>query len=116
MTTALLVLLQVAVPLLCGLAVTAYLRGVTRRLLLDLCGTDDRAEFWVRITAVLNTAAPLALVLLFGHDCSNAPAGEIVRQSLSLSLIGILVGVALLARGIWRQVPRAAAAPDAGRT
>jgi hypothetical protein len=96
--------LQIAIPLIVGIAVTSHLRQVTRILLVDLCGTDDRANFWVRTTSILLTGTPLALVLVFGHSGEVALA-EIIRQAATLSLVGILLAVAFLARLIWKQVP-----------
>lgn len=108
--------LQIAIPLLAGIAVTAHLRQVTRVLLVDLCGTDDRANFWVRTTGILLTGTPLALVLIFGHGGESALA-EIIRQAAMLSLVGILLAVAFLARLIWKRVPPPAqAAVSAGET
>jgi hypothetical protein len=97
--------LQIAIPLIVGIAVTSHLRNVTRILLVDLCGTDDRANFWVRTTGILLTGTPLALVLVFGHSGSDFALAEIVRQAATLSLVGILLAVAFLARLIWKQVP-----------
>jgi hypothetical protein len=99
--------LQIAIPLLVGIAVTAHLRQVTRVLLVDLCGTDDRANFWVRTTGILLTGTPLALVLVlvFGHNGGEFALAEIIRQAATLSLVGILLAVAFLARLIWKRVP-----------
>lgn len=106
MTTLAALLLQISLPLLVGLAASGYLSRATRRLLLDLCGTEDRADFWVRATAILLTGTPLALVLLFGQAGGPVPAlPEIARQALTLSLLGLLLGVAVLARLIWKRVP-----------
>ena len=105
MTTFLPLLFQIAIPLLAGIGVAAYLRQVTRILLVDLCGTDDRANFWVRTTGILLAGTPLALVLVFGHSGDEIALAEIVRQAATLSLVGILLAVAFLARLIWKQVP-----------
>ena len=111
------VLLQLAIPLFLGLAVMAYLRGITGRLLLDMCGTKDRAEFWVRVTTILVAATPLSLVLVFGTSpttnlCQGAelPADNIIRNAVSWSLVGILLALGLVSRGIWRQIPKPASA------
>lgn len=96
-------LFQIAIPLLFGILAASYLREVTRDLLLDLCGTAERADFWVRTTAILLAGTPLALVLVFG-DYGN-PLPEVIRQAMTLSLIGTLLAVAFLARLIWKQVP-----------
>jgi protein-S-isoprenylcysteine O-methyltransferase Ste14 len=109
-------LLQICVPVLLGAAVTAYLRSVTRRLLLRTCGTGEGAEFWLRITAVVTIAAPLVLVLIFGRNGSARyfdGADFLVnaaRQTACLSLVGILGAVAALAWAMWRQIPGSSAA------
>lgn len=109
-------LLQLSIPLLAGFAVSSYLRRPTNRLLIDLCGTSERADFWVRITTVFLLTGPLTLVLLFGSvptECQQDPGScftNTIKQSMSLSLIGILVGVLVVAQAIWRQVPRRIAA------
>ena len=124
---------QIAIPLLAGLAVTFYLRNVTRKLLLDLCGTDDRANFWQRTTNILILGAPLAMVFFFGDNISTGSLSDAIsirggnlsnavsictgnlpdalsltrtlRQTVKLSLIGILIAVALFSRGVWKQIP-----------
>lgn len=104
-------LCQITIPLLAGLAVTFYLRNVTRKLLIDLCGTDDRASFWLRTTNILMLGAPLAMVLFFGDTnfgalpTDSALFTKLLRQTVNLSLIGILLAVALFSRGIWKQIP-----------
>jgi hypothetical protein len=108
MTTFLPLLFQIAIPLLAGIGVAAYLRQVIRVLLLDLCGSDDRANFWVRTTSILLAGTPLAVVLVFGHSGPNDALPEVIRQAVALSLVGILLAVAFLARLIWKQVPPSA--------
>lgn len=98
-------LFQIAIPFLVGITVTLYLRQVTRVLLVDLCGTDDRANFWVRTTGILLTGTPLALVLVFGHAGAGHALPEVIHQAATLSLVGILLAVAFLARLIWKRVP-----------
>ena len=101
-------LCQITIPLLAGLAVTFYLRNVTRKLLIDLCGTDDRASFWLRTTNILMLGAPLAMVLFFGDTNFGALPTDstlftkLLRQTVNLSLIGILLAVALRWVARWR--------------
>lgn len=111
MSLLLLFALQLCIPLALGIGATVYLRGVTHDLLRDICGTEDRAEFWVRITALLMTTAPSILVLLFGYPANTVSASPdaiytILRQTLWLSLGGILAAVTMLARTIWQQIPQ----------
>jgi len=100
-------LLQLTIPLALGLATTFYLRHVTRILLLDLCGTEGRANFWERTTGILLAGTPVMLVLLFGHRVEMYPLTELIRQAAMLSLTGILIAVAYLSSLIWKRVPAA---------
>jgi hypothetical protein len=111
MKIALLLAFQFASPALVGLMITGYLRSVTMRLLSDICGTTDRAEFWVRVTAVLMVITPLALVLVAAQSplrClpNDAICLELVlRQTLVFTLIGSLVTVGAVAGVIGRYLP-----------
>lgn len=103
--------LQILIPISMGLTITTYLGGVTKRLLIDLCGSVDRAEFWVRITAIALVGAPLVFVLLWGSapqacrwhemDCYGEHLHEVIKDSV----IGILVAVFLMSWVIWKRVP-----------
>jgi cytochrome c biogenesis factor len=109
MLSLLILLLQVVIPLLIGLLISYYLRDVVYRLLIDLCGTEDRAEFWLRTSAVLTIGAPLMLVLLFGHSidaqsCSKTiECVDVIQRTLALSLGGVLLAVGFVSRVIWKQ-------------
>ncbi|WP_296225723.1 hypothetical protein [Ralstonia sp. UBA689] len=110
---------QIAVPILLGLIVASYLRGVTLRLLVDLCGTEDRAQFWMRAAAVVFVSAPLMFVLVGARnplECTvlnAACALQVLRQTVMWSLAGVLLAVAAVTRGVGRRIPRQAAAMPA---
>lgn len=113
---ALLLLLQVTIPLLAGTLVTLYLSAVTRRVLVRTCGTGEGADFWLRMSAVANLATPLVLVLIFARTLPAFPAYsadflvDAARQVAYLSLIGIMGALAIVARAMYRQIPAMAAA------
>jgi len=46
-------LLQIIVTLVISLAVVIYFRPYLERILVDLCGTQDRAQFWVVFSSIL---------------------------------------------------------------
>lgn len=112
METILLLAFQLASPVSIGLATTCYLRTVTLRLLTDVCGTRDRAEFWVRVSAVLTVCMPLSLVLMVATSPVKCIAGDpvceelVVRQTLLFTLLGSLLSVAAVASMIARYLPR----------
>src|SRR5476651_2475629 len=112
MNLILLSIFQFISPAAIGVMVMLYLRGVTQRLLVDLCGTVGRADFWVRVTSVLMATAPLALVLLAAQSPLRCMPGDaacalnVLRQTIIFSLVGILISVAIVARAVGRYVPR----------
>jgi predicted outer membrane lipoprotein len=100
---------EIVIPLLVGLAVSRYLRDVLRRLLIDLCGTAERSEFWVRVTTVLISAFPVLLALWFGHsDARDANLASVLRTALIMTTAGIVAGVAVMAWSIAKSMPKAA--------
>lgn len=112
METILLLAFQLAGPVSIGLAITCYLRAVTLRLLTDVCGTRDRAEFWVRVSAVLTVCMPLSLVLLAATSPVKCLSGDpvceelVVRQTFLFTLLGSLLSVAAVACMIARYLPQ----------
>ena len=112
MMSSVLSVVQIAIPVLLGLMVATYLRGVTLRLLVDLCGTEDRAQFWVRSAAVVFVSAPLMFVLIGARnplECAlpdAACAAQVLRQTVLWSIAGVLLAVAALTRGVGRRIPR----------
>lgn len=111
---------QLLVPILVGLFVTRYLRTVLWRTLTDLCGTGERAEFWVRVSAVLMTAAPLLCVLVTSANPLACSASELVcaigllRRTCIFTLIGLLAAVGTVAMIVRRYIPHEANLPLAG--
>jgi protein-S-isoprenylcysteine O-methyltransferase Ste14 len=111
MDIALLSIAELAVPIVLGIAVTLYLRSVTWRVLVDLCGTQDRAAFWVKTIAVVTTLAPLVVVLVFARGPQSCMQGEAMciagtlRHTVALSLVALLIVVGCSANLIWSRIP-----------
>ncbi len=116
-------LLQLAMPILVSLTVAAYLRDVTQRLLVDLCGTEDRARFWARCAVIAILAVPLMAVLLVAdtpHECGvDEAAGclmHVVRQALAWTAVGVLAAVGVIASAVGRRIPRETDTPQPTRS
>lgn len=102
-----LITVEILIPLLAGLATSLYLRGVLRKLLIDLCSTAERSDFWVRLSTILITALPVLLSLWFGR--SGVPAvtmAEVLRVTLIATTTGIVIGVAVMGWHISKSIPR----------
>jgi uncharacterized membrane protein YhaH (DUF805 family) len=90
-------LLQIAISAGISLAVAAYFRPYLHRVLRDLCGTDERAQFWVVFSSILLVGMPLIFGMGY-NPLESAPemlffdAANQVRANLPgflLALLGI---------------------------
>ena len=96
-------LMSLALTLAVVGAALLYLRGITRRVLRELCQTDAGAEFWLRTADVLALAGSLILVLVFGGAAgSTADAVVQLRLTLGLALGGVFIAVVLVSSNVWR--------------
>lgn len=103
MDSTLIFLLQVTIALLAGGLAAYYLKAALTGILLDLCGTAGRADFWWRTSAILLLGLPLLLVLFLGDTSEDLAVA--LRHAFRLSLIGVLAAVGLLSRRIWKHIP-----------
>ncbi len=58
--------------LACGLGVLV-LRRYLKQILVDLCGTETRAEFWTVFSTLLLTSLPLVIALGFRPETRSFP-------------------------------------------
>jgi len=57
--------IELGLTLLVCVLVTGYLRPHLKRVLLDLCQTEERAQFWTAFTNILLIGLPLLIALGF---------------------------------------------------
>jgi hypothetical protein len=93
-----------------ALALT-YLRSVTGAVMLELCGSEVGARFWLRSADVLAISGALILVLLFGVKPEMSNWLETLRLSVSLALGALFVTVLFIGNSIWRNIPRPGVEP-----
>ena len=88
-------IVALAIALAFSAAIVFSLSGALRRLLVDLCGTEDRAKFWTLFTNMMVFLVPVTAILL---SFNNEHGGEAlmlqVVSQLKWALMG-LVGILL---------------------
>ncbi|MFZ5876121.1 MAG: hypothetical protein ACOYXU_06885 [Nitrospirota bacterium] len=109
---------ELGIALGLSLAVIVYLRKRLRRILTEICGSGERAEFWSGLTNVMLVITPLLIVLFSPYPGSTPPPSTLIvlKDTLFRALLG--VGIALGVEGfvIWRSIPQLEARSQTGIT
>ncbi len=105
-------LVGLAITLVSALLVVVYLRFSLKAILIDLCGTVERARFWTAFSNVTLTLVPVIFAL--HHHPEAGPLPSLVFElgaQLESALIGLVwlgwswigaVGGGRTRRGQWR--------------
>jgi len=97
MNTVTLFLIQISVTLAACLSLTAYLRPTLKRVLIDLCGTEQRAEFWTSFSSLLLVLMPIVFSLGFTPEASMPDAKILeVAGQLRWNLFGFVLALLMI--------------------
>lgn len=72
MNTILFFLLEVILTLSISMLVFRYLRPFLTRILVDLCGTEERAQFWTVFSNITLVGLPLLIALTYQPEANKA--------------------------------------------
>jgi type IV secretory pathway VirB6-like protein len=91
MNTILSFLIQVLLTVTLTAVIVAYLRPYLRKVLIDLCGTEERAQFWTVFSNVVLIGLPTILALNYRPEASTMEELFFeVAKRLSGTLAGFL--------------------------
>jgi hypothetical protein len=93
-----------------------YMMGPLRKILTELCGTRERADFWLAFSNVAFTLAPL----IFAASCTPDPHSNVVIEianQLKWGFVRLLITLLITGWVMSRFIPRqrgtwATAAPE----
>jgi hypothetical protein len=99
---------------LCGLGTTVlasllvvfYLHSHLRGILIDLCGTVERAEFWAAFTNLAFLLVPLIFALNYNPEFGPRSAVLQVAAQFKAALIGLVVTVLVVGFVLARFISR----------
>ena len=93
-------LLEAVLTLVASVFIVGYLRPYLHRILVDLCGTEERAQFWTAFSNILLLGLPILIALTYQPEAKTAEGlfFEMISR-LSGNLIGLLI--ALIATGFF---------------
>ena len=98
-------LIDIGVVVAAALVVVAYLKSSLRKILIDLCGTEDRAGFWVAFSNVTLVLVP-AIFAMHYHPVASEPVVFQAGTQLEWAMIGLAVAVLFLGIVLGRFIPR----------
>ena len=96
MDTQTLFIVGLGVSLLASLTVAVYIRTHLRSILVEVCGTQTRADFWITWSNIPIVVLPLTLTLLRGPGSDSALTR--ISYLIGVSLTGLLA--VIIAMGI----------------
>jgi len=97
MNTILAFLMQIALTAILSIIVVGYLRPSLRKVLTDLCGTEDRAHFWTAFSNILLIGLPIIISLNYKPQAGGV---EEFFFEISSKLSGNLAGLLFALIGI----------------
>ena len=97
MNTVLSFLIQMALTFLLAFLIVGYLRPYLRKVLIDLCGTEERAQFWTAFSNILLIGLPLIFALNYQPETQNS---EVLFFEVTRKLSGNLGGLLLALIGV----------------
>ena len=96
----------IGVTILLSLLVVKYLRSSLKKILVDLCGTIERAEFWLAFTNVALVLVPLTVALRFRPLASSLAVFVFdLSDQLQGALLALIFTVVVLGLGLNRYIP-----------
>jgi hypothetical protein len=90
-----------------SIGLVVYVKAPLRSLLIELCGTKERANFWLAFSNVTLVLVPLIFVL--GYKPEFGPDKSLVFEmatQLKYALIGFVIALSALALVMLRFIPR----------
>ena len=95
--------IQVVLTLIISALLVGYLRPFLRKVLTDLCGTEERAQFWTAFSNILLIGMPVIFALNYRPEAGNTEelffevagklSGNLGGLLLALISIGLMVSL-----------------------
>ena len=103
MNTIISFLIQVSLAVALTSIIVSYIRPYLRKVLVDLCGTEERAQFWTVFSNIILVGLPLLISLTYQPEANKAEelffeithriSGNMLGFLFSLLGVGLIVSV-----------------------
>ncbi len=112
MTTSMVFLIGIGLTLITAFVIVIYLRPQLHNILVELCGTEARAAFWVSFSNITITLAPLIFAMQYVPALkAGTPVAVELATQLKWALIGLLAAVLILGWTLSRFIRRGTVSP-----
>lgn len=95
----------IGLALFLSLGVVIYLRKNLLNLLTEVCGTENRAKFWMNISNICLILIPFMFAITYKPDMADNVIFELSRN-ISRSLFGLIGTVVFISLTISMFIPR----------
>ena len=100
-------LIGLGIVLIGAFAVVLYLRSHLRKILLDLCRTQERADFWAAFSNIVLILVPIIFALFPRPEGGSSTAVFFdISSQLKWGLIGLVGAVVVLGVVLSQFIPR----------
>jgi hypothetical protein len=98
--------LEITLCLGISLSLIWLIKPLLRDVLIETCGTQKRAEFWVMFTQLMLVISPLLPVIYFipTSDAPTVHAAEALKGTLFRTLLGDFIALASIGQVIWKSI------------
>lgn len=97
---------EMGFSLIASVLVLVYLGSLLKQMLLDLCGTEERASFWLGFSKLIFIFLPLLTVVFFSNNDMpvSRVSAQMLRDTLSRILFGELAALCMVGYVIWKSI------------
>jgi hypothetical protein len=99
-----------AIELVISIAISAIAILVVNkplnRILIDVCGTEDRAKFWVVYSDLMLVITPILSILIFGSSNFDRMADfGFYKRAFGAALFGLFFSLVIIGMQITKTIP-----------
>lgn len=99
--------IEVGLSVAISYSVIRLLMPQLRNVLVEACGTGQRADFWGMFSQLMLFIAPLLIVILFTDAASADPNAVLaIKNALFRALLGQFIALAAIGYVIWETIKR----------
>lgn len=99
-------LMEIVASIGISVFVIFLIRPLLREVLVETCGTQNRANFWMMFTQLMMIISPLLIVIFFTHidDFADIAPVIVFKDALFRSLLGVFIGLLIVGQIIRKSI------------